>query len=276
MYLNISPTTSLTSLFPEEAIFPPACLENSLNEDGLLLPLLVIGGRVVDGQKRFRLLKGMGAPEIPTIKGMGCPWICYWKANEHRSWNPVEIALVFQSIDSESRGEFLRTVSLSPSPHLAAALEFVALHPELWSDLHSGKLPLSALRDLAHLGIQMPLFAKALIALKGTVAEKRLIANLLRQAAGKGPLPEDLVSDEFSVFKQSLEKISQPRRMMAQERFEAAMKTIHLPPGTSIETDPTFERPGLRLQTNIKRKDIQKLKIVQEEVEKLFSLIPEL
>ncbi len=184
---------------------------------------------------------------------------------------PVEIALTAAQLPENMLPAFCVSMQLPLSPHLRRAFTLITATPDIWNDLMESRLTLSILRDLAHLEEKMEKFTRLLLPLKATIAEKRLLAGLMKQCARRGKIPDSFDSEDFAEIKESLEKVCQPRRSEALKKFSRTISEIDFPPGTKIEIDPSFEHPGVIVHVCIKRNNLYKLASIEKSLDSLFS-----
>ncbi len=261
----------LKPVIPENAVIIHETLAMSVEKFGILNPLLVSEGQVVDGQKRLELALKQNFKEVLVVQTSGLPFILRWQANLNRPWNPVEIALTATNISENVLPEFCASMQMPLSPHLRRSFKFITDTPDLWNDFKENRLSLTILRDLAHLGEEMERFTRLLLSLETTMAEKRVLAGLLKQCSKRGNIPGIFDSDEFDKIRDQLENICQPRRTAAVRKFSQTISEIEFPPGTKVEIDQSFEHPGVVLHVSIKRNHLYKLSSIEKSLDKLFS-----
>jgi len=264
---NIS---ELEPLFPFEAIDVPNSLKASIENHGVLLPFLVSGNRIIDGNKRYFILKELEKKEVRTVDCHGEPFEFHWLTNLFRTWNPVEIAMTFKNLPTEKQRDFCESMHINLSPNIQKAFDLVIDTPEIWPDLKENKISLSILRDLTYTGTNLNFYVSWLRKLNGTVAEKRLVASWIRQCSIRGTLPEKLDCIEFCEAKKILQGLTNPRQQKALERFSKTLSNISLPPDTKLEIDPTFEKPGITVQIRVKRNTLNNLELLKTSLERLF------
>lgn len=255
----------------------PPELEASLNCWGCVSPILIQGDRIIDGIKRWQIMSPEQRRAAPIqVATTPAPFPARWLANATRPWNPVETALVFLALPEPDREAFCTSRQLSATANLIRSFELIAASPDLWPDLIRGALPLSIWRDLGYTGDRLAELAKLVLAAPGTVAEKRLLAGLLKQTWLKHRLPAAFTIAPATTLVAQLQQVLSPRREDVQQRLEKALKEIDLPPRVDLETDPVFEKPGITVRLHLRRNETGRLQLLQKSLEQLFERVPEL
>ncbi|HAE40349.1 MAG TPA: hypothetical protein DCG57_17200, partial [Candidatus Riflebacteria bacterium] len=105
------------------------------------------------------------------------------------------------------------------------------------------------------------------------------------QAQRKGVLPEnlygkdaagDLSGNDAAEVLENLQRLAQPRRTDALDKFARALEQNPLPPGVSIKIDQTFSKPGILLTCNLTRRHCGRLTEAQAAVDAIFAAVEEL
>lgn len=262
---------NLKTLIPAGVFVIPENLAESIEKYGILNPLLISENLVIDGQKRLEVALKQNLKEVPVVQVSGLPFILRWQVNMQRPWSPVEIAFTAANIPETILPEFCASMQLPLSPHLSRSFKFITLNPEFWNDLIENRITLQILRDLAHLDEKMNIFSPSLASLKATMAEKRILAGLLRQCAKRGKVPDRFESEEFEIIRDQLESICQPRRTEAMHKYSQTISELEFPAGTKIDIDPSFEHPGVVVHVGIKKNQLYKLAEIGKSLDRLFS-----
>jgi hypothetical protein len=95
--------------FPRMFDYGFTALREDIRENGLIYPITLLDGMILDGRNRYRACKEAGVPiRAVTFQGEN-PWRFLWSVNGHRHHfrNEVQQYLVFQRID-EGAKEFER------------------------------------------------------------------------------------------------------------------------------------------------------------------------
>lgn len=251
-------------------------LLRSISEHGVLQPLVVCHGRLCDGNRRLAALKQLGIEKAPCVEAEGSPALLFAQLNSHRELTAFELAAAYAATSTEESSVFFSVVGMPESPQLQHALSYIAQDILGSDNLPEQQMPLNIWRELGHLGDDIGRFARDLLRIPGTVAEKRNIAMFLRQAKRKEKLPASLPGTTAGEVLANLQPVAQPRRTEALARFTAALQQNPLPAGVSIKIDQTFSLPGMLLTINLTRRHCNRLSETQSAVEAIFTAVEEL
>jgi len=276
MKLHEYSLNQLKTLLPDTLVQVPAPLAESIARHGVVVPPVVCNGIVCDGHRRLLASRQNGTQKILCLETSGNAGLLFAELNSQRELSACEAAAVFASLHAPEQSAFLKQVGLSESPQMRFVLGYIAKKILPVAELASFSLPVNIWRELAHLGEAISLFAAPLLTLPGTAAEKRNIAAMLRQAHRKNQLPESLLGATAAEVLANLQKISQPRRTGALEKFEAAVSHANLPPGATVRIDPTFSMPGLQLNMQITRNNQERVEQAQKAIAAIFAEVAEL
>ncbi len=266
----------LTGVLPDQIVKPSEALLTSIEKHGILVPPVVCNGVICDGHRRLAAARTIELKSLLCLETEGTPGLLFAEMNSHRELSPYEAAAVFMILKPTERKEFMLQTGISESPQMQTALEFIAREILTRPELLENSMPLSVWRELGHLGKAISPLAVTLLTLPGTVAEKRNIAGLLRQAQRRNELPEVLPGKTAGEVLENMQKIAQPRRSDALARYESAIDNAKLPPGVQVRIDPTFSQPGLQFSMSLTRNHLDRLDQVKTAVENLFHSVPEL
>ncbi|PKL48957.1 MAG: hypothetical protein CVV42_08150 [Candidatus Riflebacteria bacterium HGW-Riflebacteria-2] len=248
----------------------------SIRENGVLQPLVIAQNTVCDGHRRLLALKELGHSSVPCIEATGLPALLFVQLNSHRELSACELTAAFASCAPSDHAEMLKLAGCTDSPQLRLALRFIGCNLLCHPECGKHNLPLNIWRELAHLGDDMKLFAFDLLTMPGTVSEKRNIAMFLRQAQRKRVLPEKLPGNNAAEALENLQRLAQPRRTDALDKFARALEQNPLPPGITIKIDQTFSKPGMQLTCNLTRRHSGRLTEAQAAVDAIFAAVEEL
>lgn len=266
----------LIGLLPDHLVKPSDALLVSVRNHGVLVPPVVCNGIVCDGHRRLAACRALSISETACLETSGSAGLLFAEMNSHRELNAYEAAAVFIRLSTAEQKAFLVQTGISESPQMQKALEFIASQVLAVPEFLEHSMPFSVWRELGHLGNAIADLAIPLLILPGTVAEKRNIAGLLRQAQRRNELPETLPGKTAAEVLENLQKIAQPRRSDALTRYESALKDANFPPGSQVRIDPTFSQPGLHLSINLTRNHLDRFDQAKKAVEMLFQSVPEL
>lgn len=255
---------------------PDENLVRSIKEYGVLQPLIISQNMLCDGHRRLAALKRLGIDSAPCLEAGGSPALLFAQLNSHRELSAFELAAAFAAIAPDEGTAFFSSVGAADSPQLQAALRYIAdsiLRSETPPEL---QLPLNIWRELGHLGEDIGRFALPILQMPGTVSEKRNIAMFLRQAQRKGVLPQNLPGNDAAEVLENLQRLAQPRRTDALDKFARALEQNPLPPGVSIKIDQTFSKPGMQLTCNLTRRHSGRLTEAQAAIDAIFAAVEEL
>jgi hypothetical protein len=236
----------------------------------------VCNGILCDGHRRLIACKEAGKTSILCLETAGVAGLLFAELNSHRELSASEAAAVFKKLTPADQSAFLSQAGLSESPQMRLALDFIAENILTSPELLSHSMPVNVWRELAHLGDAINRFARPLLTLSGTAAEKRNIAALLRQAQRRNELPEVLPGNTAAEVIAGMQKIAQPRRSTALEKFQLELARADLPAGAALKIDPTFSQPGIHISLQITRNHIERIDQTRKAVESIFAAVPEL
>ncbi|MBF0410724.1 MAG: ParB N-terminal domain-containing protein [Candidatus Riflebacteria bacterium] len=273
---NIS-ISELTPLFPLEAFVCDEKLIESVRQFGLINPIIISSeNKIIDGHKRLAALSTLGQKECCTKTFSGDPYIIHWHTNQFRTWSLPEAALTFLELNPGLQKTFCETTGFSQSPQNSQMMKFIAENRNIWQKLHENPGLASVLKDIANLSDSREYFAEKLISMNGTIAEKRLIAALLKQSDRRGVLPIALDENITAEALINLKRLVQPRREEVFSKIEKYFSETKVPAQTSIEVDPTLERTGFSVKTHIKRHELKRIDEIRNFLDKAFETIEEL
>lgn len=255
---------------------PDDGLVRSINENGVLQPLVLCQNILCDGHRRLVALKQSRLSNAPCVEVEGIPAFLFAQLNSHRELNAAELAAAYANCQPEEQTEFLKLARCTDSPQLRQALSFISTEILDQNELVTLQLPINIWRELGHLGEEMKRFARDLLIMPGTVSEKRNIAMFLRQTQRKGILPDHLPADNAAETLARLQQLAQPRRTSALAKFADALKQNPLPPGFNIRIDETFSKQGMQLTCNLTRRHKERLSEAQMAVDAIFAAVDEL
>ncbi len=268
---------SYRSVIPFEAVRAPEGLKASLARYGSLTPFVFHGDILVDGLKRWSLLSNEQRLLVPVVESSApSAAVARWLANASRPWNVIETALLLPLFSESERADFALDRRLALAPNLLRTFEVLATHTELWESAIDSALPMSIWRDLGTLEHRLVEAVRLMLSINGTVAEKRQLASLLRQAALKNLFPESLDSSDLRILLGQLQQRLSPRREDVMRRYEEALREIELPGDVDLIIDPVFEKPGVTVKLHLRRQKLAQLEKLRQSLDHLFSRIPEL
>lgn len=276
MHLNTLNCKDIQTLIPLSAVPVDGALHKSIAEHGVIVPPVICEGLLCNGHRRLNAAMAAGLETITCIAVAGTAGLVFGELNRHREITSYEAAIIFKSLPTEKHSTFLEAARISESPQMKHALNFIADEIQNGKFLFEQNLPLNIWRELGHLADFMPVFARQLMALPGTVGEKRNIASALRQLHRKNALPDSLTGNNAAEVFTSLQKTAQPRRTGALDKFNQAMQNAELPTGATINIDPTFSQPGMQITLSVRRHSLDRLVQLQKAVEKIFNEVEEL
>lgn len=262
-------------LFPDSLILVTDDILASIKKSSILTPIIMIGNKVVDGNRRVKACKALGLLEINSIQfeDSQCnPYLLFLELNINRPLNPFEAGWLSFNIDAQNQKEFCERSKIQYSPQMVEALHYVGKN---YQQLEN-QLPLNIWRELAHIDNGLNKYGSFLSSVKGTVSEKRVIANLLRHCFRKKQLPDELLGDNGKAIISFLENIAKPRQNNALAKWNKALEDIDFPKGLNVKIDPTFEKPGISLNIHVLRKNLSRIDDTKKVLESLFTSVEEL
>ncbi|HNV68336.1 MAG TPA: hypothetical protein PKO06_01465 [Candidatus Ozemobacteraceae bacterium] len=269
--------SQLVMLIPPEAVPPGSELADSLARWGNAAPLLIHGRQIVDGIKRWSVFSPEQRATVPLIEtSLASPFLARFLANASREWNIIETALLLQHLSESERQALAVSRRIALAPNLLNVFAYLSSLPSCWARVIDSALPVSVWRDLGALGNRLGEAVELMLTLSGTVAEKRMLAGLLRQAHLRHLLPSALASRDLSVLLTELQQLVSPRRDDVKKRYDEAIADTDLPPNTELTVDPVFEKPGVTVKLHLRRQELARLERLRQSLDHLFARIPEL
>lgn len=265
----------LKTLIPEKYIEYKEKLYESINNHGVISPIVIANNYICDGHKRFIISKKLGFNTIPAIFINGDPIELLFELND-RDFNINILALLSKNLSDSKISKICDNAGLSSSPQMIFALKYLSSLLEKNPELFHMILPSNIWRELGHLENDIDKYAYDLITMQGTVGEKRNIVAFLRQAKRRNELPASIKAEKATDILPILEKATQPRRTEAYEKYENALGDIDLPKSANIKIDPTFSQPGVTVTLSVIRSELDKIEQTKQAIEKLFNKVPEL
>ncbi|NCB39227.1 MAG: hypothetical protein EOM80_10685 [Erysipelotrichia bacterium] len=276
MDLKLFKIDQLELLLPPSLVVVPDALQKSIAEQGVIVPPVICGKTVCDGHRRLIACKKNGIESLFCFEVSGSAGLLFAELNSNRELNAFEAAAVCFRLDENEQAAFLQQTGISESPQMRNVLSYIATEILPCPDLLNFSMPVNIWRELAHLGNEINRYAKALLTLPGTVSEKRSIASMLRQAHRRHELPDSLPGSTAPEILANMQKIAQPRRTGALEKYEHAVKGAQLPHGVTLKIDPTFAQPGIQLTVHLTRNATEKLVDAHRAVNAIFAEVEEL
>ncbi len=262
-------------LVPLDSISVNKDLSASIKNSGVIVPVVMNDGLVIDGHRRIIAAGLAKIDQIPCIQAEQDPYNLYAELNQHRQVMPLEGAILVKQIkDNRQKMNFCRQNHISASPQMIGILEYLATHRGSYTPDQINSIPLNTWRELAHLDFSnlLPWF----IQINGTVSAKRQIAGLLRQCQRLGHQSYPLDEIQADEVIKKLKQIAQPRRSKVLENFEQAVDNIDLPAGIKINIDSTFNKPGIDFNLHITRKSLSRFKQASDIAGEIFAKVEEL
>ena len=254
---------SLKLLINEDFISYKNELFESIKTHGIIAPVVVSDNILCDGHKRIKICKTLGINKVPVVYTEGNPVELLFELND-REFDINQVAILTKNLSDKEVSNICKKAGYSNSPQMVFALKYMATLLEKSPELFQYQLPANIWRELGHLGKDIERYASDLLVMQGTVSEKRSIASFLRQAQRRNELPDSIKAEKTVEILPKMQKIAQPRRTKAYEKYEKALKKIDLPNSLNIRIDSTFEQSGVSLSLNLNRFELEKLDKTKE------------
>ena len=268
---------SLKLLIKEEFITYKDELFESIKAHGVISPIVVSQNTVCDGHKRIAICKKLGIEDVPVVYTDGKPVELLFELNDREfDINHVATLLLGHNLTDKEISNICKKAGFSNSPQMVFAIKYLTTLLEKSPELYQYQLPANIWRELGHLGKDIDRYASDLLVMQGTVSEKRSIATFLRQAQRRNELPDSIKAEKTVEILPKIQKIAQPRKTEAYEKYEKAVAKIEFPNSLNIRIDPTFEQSGVALSLNVNRFELEKLDKTKEALQKLFDEVKEL
>jgi hypothetical protein len=262
-------------LVPPELVTISDIMIESVAEHGVIVPVVVQNGLLIDGHRRVKAAIKAKMTEIPAVESSGNPFLLYSQLNQQRQLKPLESAFLVSTIDSEAlKKDFCARFKISTSPQMLDILKHIEKTHSIVDAEKIDAIPLNIWREFGHVDFK-PLF-KWFVNIEGTVSEKRKLAVLLRQCFRRQAFSIDTNELQAKEIIKNLKKIAEPRRTRIFENFARAIKNAQLPSGCSIEIDETLNRPGMTFHLQITRKNLDNFNKAADAAKKIFSEIQEI
>lgn len=271
---NINELSSRT-LIPLDRVFPDFLLIESVKEQGVLVPITICEGIVIDGHKRLKAAKQADLKSLAVNNVDGDSLINFAALNQHRNLQPLEAALVFCKIqDSARKTRFLNAANLSVSPQMSDILLFISQNIDAFHIENINQIPFNLWRELGH--FENKSHISWLVNLPGTFANKRKIASLIKKAQRLKKSFSTSGLDDVDKAVKFFTALIQPRLTQTKAKFDNAIKNIDFPSGVRVKADTAFEKPGLEFNINVTRKSLERFFKAREIAQKLFDQMEEL
>lgn len=267
-------TVELKTLIPIEYIRHSPELEQSIKKLGMITPLVICNGFVSDGHKRLSVALKNRTEALNVIELDNNPSEIYAALNSLRGINVLELAAVINNPDTDSYG-FLKQLMVNPSPSLHRALEYIGKHMDALMS-YSTCLPINIWRDLGALEKDIEKFAIFLHEIKGTVSQKRKVAQMLKLIYKRDKLNWVVLTNDIDSLCNQLEKLAYPRKTRTKQQFEKALNNNPLPHYANVTVDNNFEKPGFNLAFPVQRHQLDRFDELKNSVKSLFESVNEL
>ncbi|MGM0598966.1 MAG: hypothetical protein ACQETH_04010 [Candidatus Rifleibacteriota bacterium] len=263
------------TLVPLDKVFPDFNLIESVKEYGVLVPITLCDGIVIDGHKRLKAARQANLHSLTVNEIKSEKIISFAVLNQHRKLEPLETAIVFSKLQNIARKtKFLSAANLSISPQMSEILEFIAQNLDSFHIENINQIPFNLWRELGH--FENKTLISWIVNLPGTFANKRNLASLIKKAQRLG---KTFSIDKLKDANEATEyftSLIQPRLTDTKKKFAGAIKNINFPSGVKVKADKAFERPGLEFNIHVTRNSLDRFFRAKEIAQQLFDQVEEL
>jgi|GEM_PF-1769755 len=251
---------TLKPLIPLEMIPEPGALEASIRQAGILAPLMLNGGIVVDGLRRLKAALRLGLIGVPVVETPLEPYAARLHFNLTRPWTLAELCLWHAGAPEEFKDAGLKLLGRHPTPELKRGLTLLARCPSALAEAASDRINLGMLKDLVLLGSRSAEALERLAQTQATVGQRREIAFLLKILFLQ---KKDLRSNDWPLRGDEaiamLKSRARPELEERLEEFKRILKNLTLRKGVTIRAPEAFEEPGFFLDLHVTNENIAEI-----------------
>jgi len=250
---------SLKPLIPLEVLPDLPALEASIREAGILEPLKVRDGIVVDGLRRLKAVLRLDFTEVPVSEITLDSYAARLHLNLARPWTLAELALWHAGAPEVLRGEGLKRLGRHPTPELEKGLALLIGCGPALAEAASDRINLGMIKDLVLLGPHAPAALRRLAQTEATVGQRREIAFLLKLLF----LQKKEISNGWPLRGGEaipiLKSLARPELEAHLARFKALAEKLTFRRGVTLQPPEAFEEPGFYLNLHVTSANIQEI-----------------
>ncbi len=232
-------------------------LKNSLRQFGLLNPIVLSQGKIVDGIKRHYLCKRF-KKKLYFQKLELNPYLLRLQLNLNREWTLPEIAYMYLNSSQELKKSLCFYLGIKEFPKLEEIFKLLISSKGAIKNSILGKLNISLLNDLVIWEEDSQKILEKFLKVKGTYSELKNLSILLKKAKIEGK--------EIKRFKKNakemeleLKKTLYPKYFKDLKNFYKFTKEMKIPKEIKLEPPPFFEESYINFSFKLNSKNKEKI-----------------
>lgn len=250
-------------------------LINSLKNFGQINPVILSRGKIVDGIKRFHILKKL-KKKIDFQEKEGDPFFLRLNLNLQRKFTLPEIAFIYLNSPENLKKEILRISGIPPYPEVDEIFNLLLSQKGLIKLSILNKINISTLRDLIIWEEKAGAISKKFSKMKGTFSELKNVSSLLRKAKIEG-IENLKFKKNAGEMENYLKKLLFPNYMKDLKKFKEKIKKLKIPEGLRIKEKDFFEEREIEILINLNEKNFENIfDFLFENKEKIKEILKKL
>ncbi len=232
-------------------------LKNSIREFGLLNPIILSKGKIVDGIKRHYLCKKFKKKIFFQELEKDTNFLRL-QLNLNRNWTLPEIAYIYLNSSQEFKKSLCFYLGIKEFPKLEEIFKLLISSKFSIKNSILGKLNISILNDLIIWEKDSRKILEKFLKVKGTYSELKNLSILLKKAKIEGK--------EIKKFKKNakemeleLKKILYPKYFKDLKKFQNFTKELKIPKEIKLEPAPFFEESYINFSFKLNKKNKEKI-----------------
>ncbi len=262
-------------LVPLEYLKIDEILQRSLKKEGQLSPVILAEGNIVDGIKRYHILKKLKKKiEFKEMKSE--PFSLRLNLNLQRKFTLPEIAFMYKKAPEKLKLEILKTGGIPSIPEINEIFDLLLSNKNLIRKANLNKINISTLNDLIFWEKKAKEVSLKFSKLEGTFSELKNVSSLLRKAKIEGleNIKFKKNAKEMEIY---LRKILYPNYSSALKKFKEKIRSLKLPKDLKIKEKDFFEEKELEIFINLNEKNQEEIfKFLFENQEKIKNILKEI
>lgn len=250
-------------------------LINSLKKEGQLNAVILIDGKIIDGIKRFYILKKL-KKKIKFTEMKGEAFSLRLNLNLQRSFTLPEIAFMYMNAHKDLKEEILKAGKISKNPQIEEIFKLLLSNKDLIKKSISNKIGISVLSDLIFWKEKVVEVSSKFSKIEGTFSELKNVSALLRKAKIEGieNIKFRKNAKEMEIY---LKNILYPNYSKDIKRFKEKIKSLKLPKEIKIKEKDFFEEKEIEIFINLNEKSQEEIfKFFFENKEKINKILKEI
>lgn len=265
----IKPLVPIDYLQIEDALI------NSIKNFGQINPVILSGGKIVDGIKRFYILKKL-KKKIDFEEREGDPFFLRFNLNLQRKFTLPEIAFIYLNSPKNLKKEILKISGIPPYPEIEEIFNLLLSQKGLIKLSILNKINFSNLKDLIIWEEKAGEISKSFSQMKGTFSELKNVSSLLKKAKIEGieNLKFKKNAKEMEIY---LKKLLYPNYMKDLKNFKEKINKLKVPKGLKIKEKDFFEDKEIEILINLNEENFEDIfEFLFENREKIKEILKKL